>query len=193
MTGEVAIRGRKPSRIVFDRDYQNPSYWNEITPLIPGGGFSRFLSFYDDLVDNQLRRSLAKVRGFKLDVGCGEGRLLGWASVGVDFSQGMLGRAKKRGRELIRASISYLPFRDGVFDFAFSVDTFQHLSPASRREVVQEVKRVSRNGSIYWARVSFPGLPRFGRVSTPVVFLASFFVDRLTIGKVLRGRTSPDT
>jgi len=79
-----------------------------------------------------------------LDLGCGEGRFLSYADLGVDFSKGMMERAKKKGKSLIRASVLSLPFRSGSFDLAFTVDVFFFVEPKKRKSFLDEAKRVSK-------------------------------------------------
>lgn len=74
-----------------------------------------------------------------LDVGCGKGRhLLESASfgarlvVGVDLGFGSTQVAEEASREfsntsVVRADIYNLPFRDGVFDYAYAVGVLHHL------------------------------------------------------------------
>ena len=64
-----------------------------------------------------------------MDLGCGNGRFLAYADLGVDFSKAMLKRAKRTGKQVILASILHLPFRDKSFDTAFMVDTSGVINP----------------------------------------------------------------
>jgi SAM-dependent methyltransferase len=75
-------------------EYPNPSYWKNRTPLYIG--MPKFFLLYQDLDDKKLRVFFKKLRGKVLDAGCGDGRFIEYADVGVDFSRGMLTRAKKR-------------------------------------------------------------------------------------------------
>jgi ubiquinone/menaquinone biosynthesis C-methylase UbiE len=108
---------------------------------------------YQNLNDKKLRVYLKDLKGRILDAGCGEGRFIDYADVGVDFSRGMLKRAKRRhsGKDLIRASILCLPFRDKVFSAAFSIDVLLHISPEKRIHALKEMKRVADNFHIFLA------------------------------------------
>jgi len=57
--------------------------------------YAKNFQLYQDLNDKKLRVFLKKLRGKVLDAGCGDGRFIEYADVGVDFSRGMLNRAKK--------------------------------------------------------------------------------------------------
>jgi ubiquinone/menaquinone biosynthesis C-methylase UbiE len=69
-----------------------------------------------------------------LDVGCGTGQLISrvaetlpnGATIGCDFSQGMLSEAARRsGRpHWVRGDAAMLPFADGVFDAVVSTEAF---------------------------------------------------------------------
>ena len=56
-----------------------------------------------------------------MDLGCGNGRFLDYADVGVDFSKEMLKRAKRTGKDVILASILNLPFKEKSIDIYFSI------------------------------------------------------------------------
>ncbi|MBI1390928.1 MAG: methyltransferase domain-containing protein [bacterium] len=52
----------------------------------------------------------------------------------------------------LRGSAMALPFRDGAFEFAVSLDVFEHLPPLSRLTAIDEMRRVARRGLL----LSFP-------------------------------------
>ncbi|PTT80297.1 methyltransferase type 11, partial [Pelomonas sp. HMWF004] len=81
---------------------------------------------------------------------CGTGRLLEWASVGVDASAGMLARAQARRLDLplIQASATALPMDDGSLDAVFSLHFFMHLSREKQAQVLAECHRVLRPGGV---------------------------------------------
>jgi ubiquinone/menaquinone biosynthesis C-methylase UbiE len=113
----------------------------------------KFFLMYQNLNDKKMREFLRRLKGRVLDAGCGEGRFIAYADVGVDFSRGMLKRAGRRhkGKELIRASILYLPFRNKAFSAAFSVDVLLHISPEKRIRALKEMERVAGNFHIFLA------------------------------------------
>jgi ubiquinone/menaquinone biosynthesis C-methylase UbiE len=127
----------------WNPDYPKPSYWNDRTPLYIG--MPKFFLLYQDLNDKKLRVFFKKLRGKVLDAGCGDGRFIEYADVGVDFSRGMLNRAKKRHpyKDYIRASILQLPFKDKVFSSAFTVDVLLHIPSDKREQAIKEIGRVS--------------------------------------------------
>jgi len=179
------------------REYEDPDYWNTRTPLWLG--LPTPINFYLNLNDNKLRSFLKKQKGRVLDVGCGDGRFLEYAEVGVEFSRGMLSRARRRHRDkaVLAASATYLPIRDHVFDVAFMTDVMVHINPNRRHETRIEVERVSRKLYIFenLHRSVFPivyltlrktGLkPR--RFLAYLSFLLSFPIDRLTRLKTQEG------
>jgi len=94
-----------------------------------------------------------------LDVGIGTGRLAvpfarhGYRVVGVDISEAMLARLRRRrsglpvGRvQAIRADATCLPFADGSFDLAYWVHVL-HLIPRWKT-AVDETLRVTRPGGV---------------------------------------------
>ncbi len=73
-------------------------------------------------------RALASGATRLLDLGCGTGRLLGAAGIGVDLSNGLLVRAAARGRVVARADAHRLPFAAGVFDVIIAANAvFRYL------------------------------------------------------------------
>lgn len=116
---------------------------------------SRFGNSYGRYLDTQeraiLQRWLPATPGARvLDLACGTGRLLGFASVGVDASAEMLGQAHARGFEqpLLQASATALPFDDESLDAIFSLHFFMHLSRTKQAEVLAECLRVLRPGGM---------------------------------------------
>ena len=86
--------------------------------------------------------------GRLLDVGCGTGifsevfRRMGWEIVGLDYSPGMLSKAKEKGFTVILADAGRLPFKTESFDgaFMFTVLEFLQKPLTALREVSRVVK-----------------------------------------------------
>jgi ubiquinone/menaquinone biosynthesis C-methylase UbiE len=95
-----------------------------------------------------LVRLLGEGTGALVDVGCGTGSFtaglgrLGWNATGVDISEDMLRRARKKRVHAIRADAAWLPFEDASFDAAVSVLTNTDFDDLP--SVVREVVRVLR-------------------------------------------------
>lgn len=93
-----------------------------------------------------------------LDVGCGNGRLLGSLKdknvqyVGIDSSDKLIYHAKKTfpkypSATFLTADALELPFEDSVFDFVVSVAVLHHIpSVELRRKAISEIHRVLKNG-----------------------------------------------
>jgi len=168
-------------------EYDKPDYWSNFSPI-----YFQSLPFlfglYFNLNDNKLRKFLRKQKGKTVDLGCGNGRFLAYADLGVDFSKGMLKRAKRTGKQVIRASFLHLPFKDKSFDTAFMVDTSAIINPAKRKKAYNEAKRVSEIFYDFLAhdRTFIPFfLSIFQRIALPIrltaylVLLLSFPIDRV--------------
>jgi SAM-dependent methyltransferase len=103
----------------------------------------------------------ADARG--LDLGCGQGWYLaelsraGYRMHGIDYSVGQLRRAAAhQAREglavarLAQADAQELPFPDGTFDFAYSINAFHHLpTPEAQARAAREIVRVLRPGGAF--------------------------------------------
>jgi SAM-dependent methyltransferase len=88
-----------------------------------------------------------------LDVGCGKGFLMfdftkvlpGIEVRGLDISQYAIDNAKPEIKDLIvQGSASKLPFEDGEFDLAISINTFHNLHNAELESALKEFSRVSK-------------------------------------------------
>lgn len=126
-------------------EHSNPHYWDKRTALWLGT--PRLVNLYLNLNDNKLRRLLKKQKGRILDAGCGDGRFLSCADVGVDFSRDIIQRAKSKryGKSLVLASILNLPFRRKTFDVAFTVDVILHPEPEEQPKAMKELESVADN------------------------------------------------
>ena len=86
-----------------------------------------------------------------VDLGCGSGRALLWnddwqsTSVGVDIAPFFAREARDR-IDLVIGDLRRLPFADGTFTRAFSLDVLEHLSPAALNEMLREAARVLAPG-----------------------------------------------
>ncbi len=87
-----------------------------------------------------------------LEAGCGTGLVLeGLArlasrAVGVDISAGMLDKARARGLDVVKGSVTDLPFEDASFDAVVSFKVLAHV-PDLRRALA-ECARVTRPGGV---------------------------------------------
>jgi SAM-dependent methyltransferase len=85
------------------------------------------------------------------DFGCGSGRMLVWnrASgahlVGIDVSPHFAAEALA-GADLVLGDLRRLPFADGAFTKAWSLDVFEHLSREALDAVLREMARVIAPG-----------------------------------------------
>lgn len=93
-----------------------------------------------------------------LDVGCGRGDLIkamlivGFGSsrfIGVDYSDAAVRIARNIEKEnknvkIIKCNVSFLPFKDKMFDFVFLLDVIEHLYPDHLDKVMKEIHRVMK-------------------------------------------------
>src|SRR5204862_5225292 len=84
-------------------------------------------------------------------LGCGSGRALLWnrdwgsTAIGIDISPFFSSEAR-RGVDLLIGDLRRLPFGDGTFTKAFSLDVLEHLSPQALRDMLAESSRVLAPG-----------------------------------------------
>lgn len=86
-----------------------------------------------------------------IDLGCGSGRALLWnrdwgsRTVGIDISPFFSSDARQQ-IDLLIGDLRRLPFADGTFTKAFSLDVLEHLSPQALREMLAESSRILAPG-----------------------------------------------
>ena len=86
-----------------------------------------------------------------VDLGCGSGRALLWnrdwnaTAVGVDIAPFFSSDALER-IDLLLADLRRLPFADGAFTKAYSLDVLEHLSPDALRAMLSEASRILEPG-----------------------------------------------
>jgi len=113
-----------------------------------GHSYGRYL---DHLERHALARWLPPVEGRRiLDLACGTGRLLDFASEGLDQSASMLeiAASKHSQKPLYRASASAIPVDSGTLDAIFSLHFFMHLTPREIGGVMEECHRVLKPGGL---------------------------------------------
>ncbi|WP_407500720.1 class I SAM-dependent methyltransferase [Elizabethkingia anophelis] len=103
---------------------------------------NRFSNTYGQYIDAQERNFLTyffhkhKRLNKTLDLGCGTGRLLDFATSGVDFSEEMLSQAKAKYpyKNLTVGNITDIPFENESLDCIFSFHVIMHQD----REITQQ-------------------------------------------------------
>jgi SAM-dependent methyltransferase len=102
--------------------------------------------------NDMLRRFLNPSHGDRLvDLGCGSGRALLWnrdwgaEAIGVDIAP-FFSEDARREVPLLLGDLRRLPFGDGVFNRAYSLDVLEHLSPAALRGMLAEASRILEPG-----------------------------------------------
>jgi SAM-dependent methyltransferase len=97
---------------------------------------------------DMMRRMLRPPPGQALiDLGCGPGKMALYAgsqgarAAGLDVAPFFLPRARQ-SVDLVLGDLRRLPFRNGAFPGAFSLDVLEHLDEPDLREVLLEVRRL---------------------------------------------------
>ncbi|MDQ6817837.1 MAG: class I SAM-dependent methyltransferase [Actinomycetota bacterium] len=91
-----------------------------------------------------------------VDIGCGEGGLIGLAPqlsvTGVDVQE----RPGYPGSFVCADATKRLPFADGEFDLAYANSVIEHIPPAKRDAFARELRRVARGWYVQTPAISFP-------------------------------------
>lgn len=117
---------------------------------------SRFANSYGHFIHAQewaiLKRYLQKEKIDKnLDLACGTGRFLDFATHGADISEEMLKLAKEKFPTVnfSHCAAADMPFEDDFFDNVLSFHLMMHLDMEQLQEILDEVHRVIRKGGLF--------------------------------------------
>jgi SAM-dependent methyltransferase len=132
-------------------------YYDRLAPTYDA---ERFGNSYGKFIDAQERttldRLLPRATGTVMDLGCGTGRLTGFATHGCDASIESVKFASQRHlkKTFAGANAVSLPFRSDSFDAVFCFHVFMHLKPEVIGQVFTEVGRVLKPGGVFIADVA---------------------------------------
>lgn len=123
---------------------------------------NRFGNSYGKYVDFQERTTLKNIfsrNKFKkiLDLGCGTGRLLDFATHGIDFSDEMLKIASEKhpNKILKEGEITNIPFDDEYFNCIFCFHVIMHQDKSSMDSFLAEAsKKLKENGILIFDYIS---------------------------------------
>ena len=167
--GELEPRGDIYGCLSCDRVYAQGS--RDFLDLRPHDRFSEQTKYLDEALHADARHEHvsppllgSKIRNDMLraflrprpadrvvDLGCGSGRALLWnrdwqaTAVGVDIAP-YFSEEARRDVDLLLADLRKLPFADGTFTKAYSLDVLEHLSPDAMRAMLDEAARVLAAG-----------------------------------------------
>ncbi len=123
----------------------NQSYYDEFSAVYEHGRHEGYHAFIDELETDLVSRYVTEESRL-LEAGCGTGLILrALASrvklaAGLDLSAGMLRTARKRGLQVVQASITHIPFPADTFDVVCSFKVLAHVRPIA--EALREMARV---------------------------------------------------
>ena len=143
----------------YDSVYQvRENAWKDLA-----GRGEEFITYVGGLI-----RSFSPQR--HLDIGCGQGYILGAASVpeqyGLDLSRKAMEAAKRRSdARLCQGIVEELPYPDNFFDIVTGIGVLEHFLDLSAS--MQEIARVLRPGGIFLTLV-YVGTPFSERLKVKV-------------------------
>ncbi len=116
----------------------------------------RFGNSYGRFIDAQEHAFLAHIfqnNEYRqvLDVGCGTGRFLEYATHGLDVSAAMLAvaRLKHPEKNLVQADAFATPFEDETFDAALSMHMVMHLEATDLERLLTEMHRILKTNGCF--------------------------------------------
>jgi SAM-dependent methyltransferase len=118
-----------------------------------GGSYGTFLHEQEVAI---LARMIPQAATAILDIGCGTGRLTGYATCGCDPSLNSvrIAAGKRPERGFVAADLTAMPFAAASFDAAFCFHVFMHLDRDRIQTGLREIARVLRPGGILIADVA---------------------------------------
>lgn len=133
----------------------NPDIVNYYDKLASDYDRDRFANSYGRFIDAQERKILSRILTDRnevvLDLACGSGRLLNFATIGVDASKEMIGVAKSKfpEKELHVADGESIPLENHSADAIISFHLFMHLDRDKIDGIMAEASRVLKaNGRL---------------------------------------------
>ena len=115
----------------------------------------RFENTYGKFIDQQERNVLNQILTNKneivLDLACGSGRLLNFATIGIDGSENMLKISKQKhpDKTLYQADAEQIPLEENSVDTIISFHFFMHLQQEKIDNIFAECARIlKKNGRI---------------------------------------------
>lgn len=135
---------------IYDMIEEIKIYYDELASTYDK---NRFGNSYGKYIDSQeriyLRKNLPQFGSSTiLDLGCGTGRFLEFASHGADISPKMIEVAKSKfpNKEIKIGSVSEIPYPDSFFEALFSFHVIMHLNEETVNEFLQESHRKLKEG-----------------------------------------------
>ncbi|MEL6656866.1 MAG: class I SAM-dependent methyltransferase [Bacteroidota bacterium] len=125
-------------------------YYEELAPNYDqdrfGNTYGQYIHQQETAILNQLLPYPATT--LTLDLGCGTGRLLRWATHGLDYSPAMIAQAEKKypDRDLQIGSAWDTPYETACFQAVYSFHVLMHLEEAQIPAVLQEAARILQSG-----------------------------------------------
>lgn len=141
----------------FDRYNSKYSEAVNAALLVPGMNIDYFTRVKSQYLVDLAREVFGETTALSaLDIGCGVGNYHElikdrFGSVdGCDVSSESIERARTRHPDLAYQSYdgSRLPYRDGMFDVAFTICVMHHVPPPAWTNFVSEMRRVLRKGGL---------------------------------------------
>jgi len=129
----------------------NQDYYDKFAKIYENKRGQGYHQMIDDMEISILNRYLNKTDKV-LELGCGTGLILKEVNksvskaIGIDLSEKMLEKAKKRGLEVYHAEASNMPFEDNTFDLVYSYKVLAHIEAIEK--TLHEIKRVLKPNGV---------------------------------------------
>lgn len=135
------------------------NYYNDLASNYDNNRFGNSYGKYIDFQERTVLKTIFSKNTFKetLDLGCGTGRLLDFATHGVDFSEEMLkvAETKHKNVTLKLGEINNIPFNNNFFDCIFCFHVIMHQNKDSFEKFLSEAhQKLNKNGILIFDYIS---------------------------------------
>lgn len=125
-------------------------YYDKLASNYDIDRFGNTYGKYIDYQEKQIIRRLLKGndKNKTLDMACGTGRFLEYATYGIDASEEMLNIATTKfpNKTLIQGNVLHTNFEENKFDTVLSFHLVMHLTKSETRILLDEVRRITNAG-----------------------------------------------
>ena len=129
------------------------SYYNQIAKEYDASRFANTYGQFIHYQEDKYLKNAIKVHSPERisSIGCGTGRFMELANIGIDYSDEMLKIAQEKfpEKELICTDAAQIPLPSASIDLSFSLHVFMHLSAKKMEDILEEVTRLTSENGIF--------------------------------------------
>jgi len=127
------------------------AYYNNLAPTYDSNRFDNSYGNYIHKQESQILQNRFPKTEKVLDIACGTGRFLEYATHGIDISENMVEISKKKfpNKIILVQDIKNIEYKNEMFNHALSFHLFMHLKHEELDQLLSEVRRVLENDGTF--------------------------------------------